>query len=138
MITFVITKDEIEKTFTCSLEDSILSLKKNIIQDFNISSNYIDLDFLLERPIRSLGKFNLESGIIPRSLDNYTFDRYGLDEKTIKATFHIISDYQPEKYERKFKHKNLSQKYKNEKKMETIEPEIDFDITSDKDFPSLS
>ena len=113
MITFVITKDEIEKTFTCSLEDSILSLKKNIIQDFNISSNYIDLDFLLERPIRSLGKFNLESGIIPRSLDNYTFDRYGLDEKTIKATFHIISDYQPEKYERKFKHKNLSQKYKN-------------------------
>ena len=60
MITFVITKDDIEKTFICALEDSILSsLKNKIIQEFNIESNYIDLEFLLDRPIRSLGKLIL-------------------------------------------------------------------------------
>ena len=31
MIVFVITKNDITKTFECNLEDSILSLKNNII-----------------------------------------------------------------------------------------------------------
>ena len=137
MITFVITKDDIEKTFICSLEDSILSLKNKIIQEFNIESNYIDLEFLLDRPIRSLGKFNLESGIIPRPLDSYKFDRYGLDEKTVKATYHVITDFQPKKYERNFKHVNLSQKYKS-KNENTPEIENTYDINSNDDFPSLS
>lgn len=136
MITFVITKDDIEKTFICSLEDSILSLKNKIIQEFNIESNYIDLEFLLDRPIRSLGKFNLESGIIPRPLDSYKFDRYGLDGKTVNATYHIVTDFQPKKYERGFKHVNLSQKYKENKNPNGIE--IKYDINSNDDFPSLT
>ena len=61
MIVFVITKNDITKTFECNLEDSILSLKNNIIKEFDLVCNYIDIDFQLERPIRSLGKFNLES-----------------------------------------------------------------------------
>ena len=134
MITFIITKDDITKTFECSMKDSILSLKNKIIQEFNLSTNYIDLDFVLERPIRSLGKFNLESGIIPRPLDSYKFDRYGLDGKTVNSTYYIVNDFQPKKYERKFKHINLSQKYKNEK-VEKIEN--NFDINSESDFPSL-
>lgn len=137
MITFVITKDDIEKTFICSLEDSILSLKTKIIEGFNIKSNYIDLDFLLDRPIRSLGKFNLESGIIPRPLDSYKFERYGLDGKIIRATYHIVNDFQPKKYERNFKHVNLSQKYKIDKS-ENDKQEIGYDINSNDDFPTLS
>lgn len=135
MITFIIKKDDIEKTFECSMEDSILSLKNKIIQEFNLSTTYVDLEFILERPIRSLGKFNLESGIIPRTLDSYKFDRYGLDEKTVNATYHIVNDYHHKKYERTFKHVNLSQKYKTgnlEKKEDTH-----FDINSETDFPSL-
>ena len=137
MITFIITKDDINKNFECSMEDSILSLKNKIIKEFDITTNYIDLEFILERPIRSLGKFNLESGIIPRPLDSYKFDRYGLDGKTVNATYHIVNDFQPKKYERVFKHVNLSQKYKNEK-LEKIETEKNiFDINSESDFPSL-
>jgi hypothetical protein len=137
MITFIITKDDINKNFECSMEDSILSLKNKIIKEFDITTNYIDLEFILERPIRSLGKFNLESGIIPRPLDSYKFDRYGLDGKTVNATYHIVNDFQPKKYERVFKHVNLSQKYKNEK-LEKIETEENiFDINSESDFPSL-
>ena len=76
MIIFKINKDDINKEIQCTLEDSISSLKKTIIKEFNVTCGYIDIDFQLERPIRSLGKFNLESGILPRSLDTYTFDRY--------------------------------------------------------------
>jgi len=135
MITFIISKDDITKTFECSMEDSIISLKKKIIQEFNLSTDYVDLEFILERPIRSLGKFNLESGIIPRTLDSYKFDRYGLDDKIVNATYHIVSDYQHKKYERTFKHVNLSQKYKVEREM--VEETNTFDINSESDFPSL-
>jgi hypothetical protein len=134
MTTFIIAKDDITKTFECSMEESILSLKNKIIKEFNLSTKYIDLDFILERPIRSLGKFNLESGIIPRPLDSYKFDRYGLDGKTVNATYHIVNDYQPKKYERVFKHVNLSQKYKTEN-LEKVENT--FDINSESDFPKL-
>ena len=63
MITFTVNKDNSEKKFECSFEDSILSLKQRIIKDFELTCDYIDIDFILEIPIRSLGKFNLESGI---------------------------------------------------------------------------
>ena len=102
MIIFKINKDDINKEIQCTLEDSISSLKKTIIKEFNVTCSYIDIDFQLERPIRSLGKFNLESGILPRSLDTYTFDRYGLDGKEVNATFHEVEDYEPKKYDKKF------------------------------------
>jgi len=137
MITFVITKDDITKNFNCNLEESIISLKKDIRKEFNLTSKYIDLEFQLERPIRELGKFNLESGIIPRTLDGYTFDRYGLDGKSVNATFHEVIDYEPKKYERSFKHVNLSQKYKNIKDEKDEKEEVNFDINSNDDFPSL-
>ena len=45
MITFLITKDNIEKTIECSLEDSILSLKERIIKEYSLTCEYIDIDF---------------------------------------------------------------------------------------------
>ena len=133
MIVFVITKNDITKTFECNLEDSILSLKNNLIKEFDLVCNYIDIDFQLERPIRSLGKFNLESGILPRTLDTYTFDRYGLDGREVNATFIEVEDYVSQRYNKKIKHVNLAQKQK-----ERIEKQdVSFDIHSEDDFPSL-
>tara|TARA_B100000683_G_scaffold47638_1_gene44523 strand:- start:2510 stop:2956 length:447 start_codon:yes stop_codon:yes gene_type:complete len=147
MITFLVNKDDTEKTFECSLEDSILSLKNKIIQDFDLSCDYIDIDFQLERPIRSLGKFNLESGILPRPLDNYTFDRYGLDGKTVNATFHIVEDYDHKKYSKKFSkkynHINVLKTREEMKIDENFEKSynesknINFNLNSESDFPSL-
>ena len=138
MIQFLITKDDVNKEIQCTLEDSISSLKKTIIKEFNVRCSYIDIDFQLERPIRSLGKFNLESGILPRSLDAYTFDRYGLDGKEVTATFHEVEDYEPKKYDKKFKHINVLKR--RDEQSETTEVGSDgptFDITSENDFPSL-
>ena len=139
MITFVINKDDITKEFECSLEDNISSLKNKIIKDFGLSCPYIDIDFKLERPIRSLGKFNLESGILPRSLDAYKFDRYGLDGKIVTATFQEVNDYDNKKYDKGFKHVNLTKKYSigDGRNMKEQEQDSKFDITSEQDFPSL-
>ena len=134
MIQFLITKDDITKEIECTLQDSISSLKTTIIQEFNLKCKYIDIDFQLERPIRSLGKFNLESGILPRSLDAYKFDRYGLDGKEVTATFHEVNDYEPRKYDKKFKHVNIMKK---KELMTDSNGEVLFDITSEDDFPSL-
>jgi len=136
MIQFFITKDDITKEIECTLQDSISSLKTTIIQEFNLKCKYIDIDFQLERPIRSLGKFNLESGILPRSLDAYKFDRYGLDGKEVTATFHEVNDYEPRKYDKKFKHVNIMKK-KGVNKVYGNDEELLFDITSEDDFPSL-
>ena len=98
MIIFVITKDKYEDKFECDLTDSILSLKKQIIERFKLKCEYVDIDFTIERPIREIGKFNLEKGVIPRTLDLYTFDRYGLEGRTIQATFNEVEDYLPVSY----------------------------------------
>ena len=133
MITFIIHGNGLEKTFTCNTNDSILSLKDDIIKEFELKCDYIDLDFQLERPIRELGKFNLESGVIPRTLDTYNFDRYGLDNKTINAEYIEVVDYTPKKYNKIIRHVNLSQKYQRENKIE----EQSFNINSEEDAPSL-
>ena len=132
MITFIVNNDDKKINIECPLNDSILNLKKEIIKKFNLNCNYVDIDFILERPIRSLGKFNLESGIIPRSLDKYTFDRYGLDDKEINCKFIEINDYDEKKYNRKFVHKSLIKREKN-----FYEEGKSFNIESMDDFPSL-
>ena len=137
MITFNITKDDITKEIQCTLKDNISSLKGTIIKEFNLTCKYIDIDFQLERPIRSLGKFNLESGILPRSLDTYTFDRYGLDGKEVTATFHEVEDYEPKKYDKKFKHVNSMKRRESKGVTINDDDEPIFDITSENDFPSL-
>jgi hypothetical protein len=137
MITFTVNKDNSEKKFECSFEDSILSLKQRIIKEFELTCDYIDIDFILEIPIRSLGKFNLESGILPRPLDNYTFDRYGLEGRTIEATFHAVEDYDHKKYTSKFKHVK-TMKSQGERTYElNKEKSIGFNIDSVDDFPTL-
>ena len=92
----------LQRNFECSLEDSILSLKEKYYKEFELKCEYIDIDFQLERPIRSLGNLIFESGVLPRPLDTYTFDRYGLDGKTVNATFIEIDNYMPpQKYTKK-------------------------------------
>ncbi len=135
MIIFMIEKNDKEINIECSLDDSILSLKQKIISEFKLTCKYVDIDFILERPIRSLGKFNLESGILPRSLDKYTFERYGLDEKEIHATFHEIDDYDNKKYDRKFKHTSIMKPTGRLNLFQEQGPS--FDIESSEDFPSL-
>ena len=140
MITFVITKDKYEEKFECDLTDSILSLKKQIIERFKLKHDYIDIDFTIERPIREIGKFNLEKGVIPRTLDLYVFDRYGLEGRTIQATFNEVEDYQPIQPRLQNKitfNKDMSYSAFKQSGSNKQKSGLSFDLKSDKDFPSL-
>ena len=95
MITFIVTKENITKTIQFSNEGTLLDLKKEIIKLFELDCEYIDVISNVEVPIRVLGKFNYDKGLQPRTLDNYPFNRYGIDERTIPITFNEINDYLP-------------------------------------------
>ena len=95
MITFNVTKEDNTKTIEFSNEKTLLDLKKEIIKLFELDYEYIDVISNVEVPIRVMGKFNYDKGLQPRTLNNYPFDRYGIDGRTIPITFNETSDYLP-------------------------------------------
>jgi len=130
MITFIISCEEVEKKYEYSTEDNINRLKMDIIKDFELSCDYIDLNITIERAIRVMGKFNMEPGILPRSMDMYPFNRYGIDGKTITAEFIEVKDY-----------KHLMLKLPKIKKIKSDNSKKSdnkiFNLNSEEDFPSL-
>ena len=140
MITFIVTKDDNTKTIQFSNEGTLLDLKKEIIKQYELSCKYIDVISNVERPIRVLGKFNYDKGLQPRTLDNYPFDRYGIDERTIPITFEINDEYKPIIKKASVNNRSAS-KYvpPNGQSMEVKETpkEAEFNIESELDFPSL-
>lgn len=137
--TFNIKNSDKCSEYVFDQDKTIIDLKKIIIRDFSLKTEYIDLNFILERPIRSLGKFNLESGILPRTLDMYPLNRFGLEGKTIDATYIIVNDYKP--FVRSKKPLDMS-KYKNKIENEHTEEHLNndiksFNINSLEDFPKL-
>jgi len=95
MTTFIIGDTELP----CELSITMLDLKQKIIKECNIDSPYIDISFILDTPVRILGKFNVEPGKQPRTLDRYTLNRFALqDRMTIEYT--KVDDYDPTKLNR--------------------------------------
>ena len=120
-VTFIVNKDSIEKEYSLENTKTINDFKNMIIKYFYISSIDIDIDFQLERPIRSLGKFNIEPGILPRPLDIYKLERFGIQNKVINATFIPVEEY------------SIQNNKPNTNKMNKEY----FNIHSEEDFPKL-
>ena len=87
MITFTIKNNETENKADMKDTDSMLDLKNLIIENLKLDTQYI------ERPIRGLGKMNLEKGILPRTMDNFPFNRYNLEGKDIICEPIPVKDY---------------------------------------------
>lgn len=140
MITFVIENNDLKKEIAIEPEEKVLSLKKKIIDLFDLRVKYIDLEIVLERPIRSLGKFNLESGPFPRTFDNYSLDRWDIENRFITLKFVEIEDHDPS-IRKKIVKKGGSGVYRApgsqtiESGSTYIEPQ--FNLDSESDFPSL-
>ena len=56
MISFIVNNDDKKINIECSLNDSILNLKKEIIKKFNLNCNYVDIDFVLEKTMFGIFK----------------------------------------------------------------------------------
>ena len=139
MITFIVTKDNITKTIQFSNEGTLLDLKKEIIKLFELDCEYIDIISNIEVPIRVMGKFNYDKGLQPRTLDNYPFNRYGIDERTIPITFNEEKNYLPI-IKKSSTNGSSSSKYVPPNGQSFVEdkPKVaQFNIESEIDFPSL-
>lgn len=130
-----------ELKIECSESENILDLKNKIINTLNLNIQYIDIEILNDIPIRCLGKFNLEKGILPRTFDNYSLDRWNLRDKVILLTYKEVSDNNIKKYNKPIKKKNSKEIYRPPSKLNNIESGEkyvkDYDINSNEDFPTL-
>ena len=89
----IINNKNEEFTIEVSKKIKIIDLKKNIMEKLKISEKYIDLEFLLERPIRKFGKFNLEPGILPKSFDNSKIEDFAFSNEILSIKILNNSNY---------------------------------------------
>ena len=92
MVKFVIN----EQTIECEETMTILEAKKHIIKQLDLSCKYIDINFNLDKPMRVLGKFNVEPGKLARTLDRYPLERFAFKD-SIKLEYEIVEGYDPDK-----------------------------------------
>ena len=92
MITFLINEKLLEFNETVT----ILDVKKEIIKQLNLNCKYIDIIFILEKPMRILGKFNVEPGKLARTLDRYVLEKFAFKD-SIKVDYKEVEGYDPDK-----------------------------------------
>ena len=92
MVEFVIN----DQTIECEETMTILEAKKHIIQQLDLSCKYIDISFNLEKPMRVLGKFNVEPGKLARTLDRYPLERFAFKD-SVKVDYEMVEGYDPDK-----------------------------------------
>ena len=128
-VDFKVIKDDVVKEFTIEVKTTIEDLKNMIKDEYNILS-YIDIDFQIEKPMRVLGKFNVEPGILARTFDRYELNKFGIKDD-INLTFHEVKDYTPQ---------SLSKNKINLTRLTSLtnnDDRVDFNINSEEDFPKL-
>ena len=134
MTTFIIN----EQTITLNMEDTMLHLKNLIIDKFKLDCEYVDLEFIHDKPIRGFGKMNLEPGILPRTMDNFPFNRYSIEGKNINCKFIPVKDYLPnvkkisENPDSIYKPPGMKTNISDSKKNSIL-----YDLNSNSDFPAL-
>ena len=91
---FIVNETEID----CSDTDTILELKKEVIKVLGLECSYIDISYEINKPMRVLGKFNVEPGLLPRTFDNYALERFAFKEDVnVNISLTEVSDYEPRK-----------------------------------------
>jgi hypothetical protein len=138
MPSFIINYEGSETQIDVTGDTTIGDLKEKINKELLDRKNvYLDLEITLDRPIRSLGKFNVDIGIIPRTMDRYPLNRFAIEDKIIPCTIHLVDKKEVKlihKPERTRKTSGIYvPKFLTPEKVE----EPTFDITNMDDFPSL-
>jgi ClpP class serine protease len=86
--------DNEEKEIQFSMDKTILDLKKEIIKQYNLKCKALDIFIDLEVPLRGMGKYTLEKGLIQRAMDSYSMNKFNVEKKNIVITFQELeNDY---------------------------------------------
>jgi len=92
MVIFCINEDELPMND----DSTIMEVKQTIIKKYNLSTNYIDLVFIMDKPSRILGKFNVEPGKVARPFDRHRLDKFAFKDK-IRVEYSVVEGYEPKK-----------------------------------------
>lgn len=90
--TFLVKENTIEKEIQLEVSNTILDLKKKIMEVFSLNCKAIDIYVNLEIPIRGMGKYTLENGIIQRAMDVYALDKFNIENKCLSINFKQLED----------------------------------------------
>ena len=125
-----------DEVFNLELCDTMYHLKQLIINKFNLSCKYVDIEFLHDKPIRGYAKMNLEPGNFPRTMDNFPFDRYNISGKTLYCKYIMVDDYLPNVIS-KSDVSELVYKAPCMKTKSVEKNDVPYDLKSTIEFPSL-
>jgi hypothetical protein len=106
-------------TFDYSFNDKWIEIKTKLIKLFKLNVDYIDLEFINERPIREFGKQALILGFLERIYDDYYISEFITKDKELHFNIHLVE---------------LSQK----EKVQVIKTKQENCLFTDNDFPLLS
>ena len=73
-----------------SFNDKWIEIKTKLIKLFNLNVEYIDLEFINERPIREFGKQALILGLLERIYDDYNINEFITKERELNFNIHIV------------------------------------------------
>ena len=91
-IKFIVQNNNEEKEITLENSNTISELKSEVIKLLSLICKCIDLSIKRERPIRGMGKYTLEEGIIQRAMDSYKMDKFNLEGRTILLHFQELGE----------------------------------------------
>ncbi len=128
-VNFKVNKDGVVKEINVDANTSIEGLKETIKEEYEILS-YIDIDFQIEKPMRVLGKFNVEPGILARTFDRYELEKFGIKGE-INLTFYEVKGYTP------YRNNSIKLDLKKYSIGSLEDTTANFNIDSDADFPKL-
>ena len=72
-----------------TFNDKWIEIKTKLIKLFNLNADYIDLEFINERPIREFGKQALILGLLERIYDDYYINEFITKDRELNFNIHI-------------------------------------------------
>jgi len=79
-------------TFEYSLNDKWIDIKLKLIKLLNLNVEYIDLEFMNDRPIREFGKHALVLGLIERIYDDYYINDFIAKNRDLIVNVHLVKN----------------------------------------------
>ena len=91
-VKFIVKQEENEKEINLDSTNTVADLKTKIIKEFQLKCKCLDIYLQLEVPIRGMGKYTLEKGLVQRSMDIYSMDKFNVENKTLLLEFKELEE----------------------------------------------
>ena len=91
-IKFIVKQENNEKEINLDSTNTVADLKRKIIEEYQLKCKCVDIYLQLEVPIRGMGKYTLEKGLLQRSMDVYSMDKFNVENKTLLVEFKELEE----------------------------------------------